>query len=82
MNMDGLQHIESLQTLSRLCNLINDSNYYSSNYRIAKYLLENLYNIQNTSIYDIAEAAYTSIGTKFGNIEFSTILEKTPVMSA
>ncbi|MGY3756574.1 MurR/RpiR family transcriptional regulator [Helcococcus kunzii] len=63
MNVDGLQHIESLQTLSRLCNLINDSNYYSSNYRIAKYLLENLYNIQNTLIYDIAEAAYTSRST-------------------
>lgn len=61
--IDGVQNIENMQIINRLCNIVNTENYYESGYKIASFILQNIYNLENITIYDIAEKTYVSRAT-------------------
>ena len=56
----GIQHIESLQIINLLCNIINTQDYDEADYQISKFIIGNLYNLEKYSIYEIAEVISVS----------------------
>lgn len=59
----GIQHIESLQIINLLCNIINTQDYDEADYQISKFIINNLYNLEKYSIYEIAEEISVSRST-------------------
>ena len=60
---EGIQNIESLQIINLLCNILNTEEYDQSDYQIAKFLINHLYDLENYSIYEIAEEISVSRST-------------------
>ena len=55
--------IKTFNLISTLLNLINDNEEDDINTYLAKYFLNNLENLENKSIYDIADECFTSRST-------------------